>query len=46
MKPLGPVYVNDLFDDERALLLDTLASLTREQWDLPTVCAGWSVNRP
>src|SRR5262245_37435341 len=43
MKPLGPVYVNDLFDDERALLLAVLASLSREQWDAPTVCAGWSV---
>jgi uncharacterized protein (TIGR03083 family) len=43
MKPLAPVYVNDLFDDERALLLDTLASLSREDWDAPTVCAGWSI---
>jgi uncharacterized protein (TIGR03083 family) len=43
MKSVGPIHVNDLFDDERAILLDTLASLTREQWDAPTVCAGWSV---
>jgi uncharacterized protein (TIGR03083 family) len=43
MKPVGPIYVNDLFDDERALLLSTLESLSREQWDMPTICAGWSV---
>ncbi len=43
MNPLGPVHVNDLFDEERALLLTTLASLSREEWDAPTVCAGWSV---
>ena len=43
MKPLGPVHTVHLFEDERALLLDALASLTREQWDVPTVCAGWSV---
>jgi uncharacterized protein (TIGR03083 family) len=43
MKPLAPVYVNDLFGDERAQLLETLESLSREQWDAPTVCAGWSV---
>jgi uncharacterized protein (TIGR03083 family) len=43
MNPAGPIYVNDLFDDERAILLDTLASLTREQWHAPTVCPGWSV---
>jgi uncharacterized protein (TIGR03083 family) len=43
MKPLGPVQVHDLFDEERALLLATLASLSRAEWDAPTVCAGWSV---
>jgi uncharacterized protein (TIGR03083 family) len=43
MTPLGPVYVNDLFEGERSLLLATLESLSREQWDTPTVCAGWSV---
>jgi uncharacterized protein (TIGR03083 family) len=43
MKPLDRVDVLDLFDDERAILIDTLASFTREQWDAPTVCAGWSV---
>jgi uncharacterized protein (TIGR03083 family) len=43
MNPIGPIHVTDLFDDERASLLETLESLTREQWDAPTVCAGWSV---
>jgi uncharacterized protein (TIGR03083 family) len=43
MNPVGPIYVNDLFDDERAILLETLGTLSREQWDAPTVCTGWSV---
>jgi uncharacterized protein (TIGR03083 family) len=43
MNPAGPIHVLDLFDEERALLLDALAALSREQWDAPTVCPGWSV---
>jgi uncharacterized protein (TIGR03083 family) len=43
MNPAGPIHVLDLFDEERALLLDALATLSREQWDAPTVCRGWSV---
>lgn len=43
LRPPGPVIVLDLFPEERAALLALLASLTPEQWDAPTACAGWSV---
>jgi uncharacterized protein (TIGR03083 family) len=43
MKPLEPVLTLDLFPEERAALLDLLESLKPQQWDAPTVCAGWSV---
>ena len=43
MKPLEPVLVTHLFPDERAALLDVLRSLDAQQWERPTVCAGWSV---
>jgi uncharacterized protein (TIGR03083 family) len=43
VKPLPPVIVTHLFPEERAALLAVLRSLTPEQWDAPTVCAGWSV---
>lgn len=33
-----------LFGAERSSLLDVLASLTPVQWQLPTVCPGWSVH--
>lgn len=33
-----------LFAPERASLLDLLATLTPDQWSLPTVCDGWSVH--
>ena len=41
--PLEPVIVTELFPDIRAELQRVLESLTDEQWDYPTVCAGWSV---
>jgi uncharacterized protein (TIGR03083 family) len=43
MKPPAPVHVLDLFDEERASLLDVLASLDDAGWAAPTVCEGWSV---
>lgn len=43
MKPLEPVLTLHLFPEERAALLDLLSSLRANQWDAPTVCAGWSV---
>jgi uncharacterized protein (TIGR03083 family) len=43
MQPPPPIDVVDLFPDERALLLDLLASLSADEWAAPTVCAPWSV---
>ena len=43
MTPKPPVHVLDLFPGERRELLSVLDSLTPEQWQAPTVCAGWSV---
>jgi uncharacterized protein (TIGR03083 family) len=43
MRPPEPVLVLDLFPVERAALLDLLSGLDADQWQAPTVCAGWSV---
>src|SRR4051812_32436576 len=43
MRPLDPVLVADLFPELDAHLLALLATLTPEQWQVPTACAGWSV---
>ncbi len=43
MHPPQPVTTAPLFPEERARLLDLLATLTPEQWDSPTICPGWSV---
>lgn len=43
MQPAQPIDVIDLFPDERALLLELLASLSADEWAAPTVCAPWSV---
>jgi uncharacterized protein (TIGR03083 family) len=43
VKPLEPILTLELFPQDRAALLELLASLRREKWDAPTVCAGWSV---
>src|SRR5215472_15423795 len=43
MHPPQPVLTAALFPEERAQLLDLLATLTPEQWDRPTICPGWSV---
>jgi uncharacterized protein (TIGR03083 family) len=37
------VVVTQLFQPERASLLELLSSLGVEQWQAPTVCPGWSV---
>jgi uncharacterized protein (TIGR03083 family) len=37
------VVVTQLFQPERASLLELLSSLAAEQWQTPTVCPGWSV---
>src|SRR6476659_2510881 len=38
-----PVLVLDLFPRERVALLDLLSQLSENEWELPTVCEGWSV---
>ena len=43
MEPVGRIDVLDLLDEERAVLLELLASLQSDSWGLPTICDGWSV---
>ena len=43
MQPLEPVLVVNLFPLERQALLQLLALLDEEEWQRPTVCAGWTV---
>jgi uncharacterized protein (TIGR03083 family) len=43
VNPLPKLNVVPLFPLERASMLDVLRSLKPDQWQLPTVCAGWSV---
>ena len=40
---LPAINVVDLFPEERASLLSVLDSLSSQEWELPTVCTGWSV---
>lgn len=35
--------LRDLIDDERRALIDTLRSLTDEQWRVSSLCSGWRV---
>ena len=44
MDRLSPTDLRPLFPRERAALLNVLRNLTPEEWQLPTVCAGWSVH--
>ncbi len=43
MREAEPVLVIDLFPLERYELLNLLAQLREEEWQKPTICAGWSV---
>lgn len=43
MQPIGPIFVLDLFPQERQRLLELLSSLSEQEWSAPTVCPGWSV---
>jgi uncharacterized protein (TIGR03083 family) len=43
MSELEPVLVVDLFHLERQSLLQLLAQLSEDDWQRPTVCAGWTV---
>ena len=40
-----PVGILDLARAERADLADLLAGLTPEQWETPSLCAGWTVRQ-
>jgi len=40
---LPPIDVVEMFPEERAALLRVLEELSPEEWQLPTVCEGWSV---
>lgn len=43
MRPAEPVDVRDRFEPERSALLELLGSLSAEEWQAPTICAGWTV---
>ena len=43
LRPVGRVEVLHLFPEERLQLLKFLRNLSAEQWNLPTVCPGWTV---
>ena len=43
MSALEPVLVVDLFPLERHAFLHLLAQLSEEEWQRPTICAGWTV---
>ncbi len=43
MQPTQPVLITDRFSEERAALLGLLGGLGADEWQRPTVCAGWSV---
>jgi uncharacterized protein (TIGR03083 family) len=43
MRSAEPVFVVDLFPLERQELMQLLSQLHKEEWHLPTICAGWSV---
>jgi uncharacterized protein (TIGR03083 family) len=43
MKPVEPIFTVELFPDLSAELLGVLKGLPPSAWELPTVCAGWTV---
>jgi len=43
LEPVQPLLIADLFAGLGTELIALLRSLREEQWHLPTVCAGWSV---
>jgi len=43
LQPPQPVIVIDLFPEILTELVRLLSSLSAEEWQKPTVCAGWSV---
>ena len=43
MQPVGPIFVNDLFEPMLDRLLQLLRSLSEQEWGSATPCAGWTV---
>ena len=43
LEPPPPILTAELFPGLLAELLDLLRAFTPNDWDLPTVCQGWSV---
>lgn len=43
LEPVPPINVIHLFPAMRVALLDLLRALSDEEWQLPTVCTGWTV---
>ena len=43
LQPPQPIIVIDLFPEILTALVKLLSSLSAEEWQKPTVCAGWSV---
>jgi uncharacterized protein (TIGR03083 family) len=44
MTTFTPTDLRPLFPRERSALLEVLRSLRAEEWQLPTVCEGWSIH--
>jgi uncharacterized protein (TIGR03083 family) len=43
LRPPQPILVADLFPDVLNELVSLLSGLSEAEWQLPTVCSGWSV---
>jgi uncharacterized protein (TIGR03083 family) len=43
LSPLPPINTLPLFAGERTALLELLGDLSSSDWEVPTVCPGWSV---
>ncbi len=43
IQPTKPIIVVDLFPELLDELINLLRGFTQEEWDLPTICAPWSV---
>lgn len=43
MREVEPIFVVDLFPQERKHLLGLFSDLSEEDWEKPTVCQGWTV---
>jgi uncharacterized protein (TIGR03083 family) len=43
VRPPAPINVIELFPELQKHLLSLLSGLTHDEWNLPTVCPGWSV---